>query len=55
MQIISKDKTVRSNTGQDCKNFNNQSLARQAKKCKELVSMTPAIKKAFDLMWHDMT
>ena len=32
MQIISNDKTVRSNTVNDLKEFNNQSLATQAKK-----------------------
>ena len=32
MQIISTDKTVRSNTVNDIKEFNNQPLATQAKK-----------------------
>ena len=32
MQIMSTDKTVRSNTVNDSKEFNNQSLATQAKK-----------------------
>ena len=32
MQIISNDKTVRNNTVNDLKEFNNQSLATQAKK-----------------------
>ena len=32
MQIISNDKTVGSDTIQDLKDFNNQSLATQAKK-----------------------
>ena len=36
MQIISKDQTVRSNTVQDIKEFNAQSLATQAKKGKQL-------------------
>ena len=31
MQIISNDKTVRSDTRQDLKHFNSQSLAKQAK------------------------
>ena len=53
MQIISKDKTVRNDTIQDLKEFNSQSLATQAKK-EQLVSMMPAIKKAFDLMCHDI-
>ena len=32
MQIISNDKTLRSDTVQDLKEFNNQSLATQGKK-----------------------
>ena len=32
MQIMSKDQNVRSNTVQDSKEFNSQSLATQAKK-----------------------
>ena len=54
MQIISNDKTVRNNIVQDLKNCNSQSLATQAKKGEELVSMMPAIKKAFDLMGDDI-
>ena len=50
MQIISNDKSVRSNTVNDIKKINNQSLATQAKKGEQLVSKMPAIKKAFDLM-----
>ena len=50
MQMISTDKTVRSDITQDLREFNSQSLARQAKKCEQLVSMMPAIKKAFDLL-----
>ena len=50
MQIISNDKTVRSNTVQYSKYFNSQSLSTQAKKGEQLVSLMPAIKKAFDLM-----
>ena len=45
MQLVSNDKTVGSNTMNDLKEFNNQSLARQAKKGEQLVSMMPAIKK----------
>ena len=45
MQIISNGKTVRSNTVNDLKEFNNQSLKTQAKKAEQLVSMVPAIKK----------
>ena len=54
MQIISNDKTVRNDTVQDLKEFNSQSLATQAKKGEQLVSMMPAIKKAFDLMGDDI-
>ena len=49
-QIISNDQTVRSNTVQDLKDSNSQSLATKAKKGKKLVSMMPANKKSFDLM-----
>ena len=54
MQIFSNDKTVRNDTVQDLKEFNSQSLATQAKKGEQLVSMMPAIKKAFDLMGDDL-
>ena len=54
MQIISSDKTVRNDTVQDLKEFNSQSLATQAKKGEQLVSMMPAIEKAFDLMGDDI-
>ena len=54
MQLISNDKTVRSNTVQDLKEFKNQSLATQAKKGEQLVSMVPANKQAFDLIGDDM-
>ena len=54
MQIISSDKTVRNDTVQDLKEFNSQFLATQAKKGEQLVSMMPAIKKAFDLMGDDI-
>ena len=53
MQIISTDKSVRNDTIQDLKDFNQQSLTTQAKKCKQLVSMMPAIKKAFNLFGDD--
>ena len=46
LQIISNDKTVRSNTVNYLKELNNQSLATQAKKGGQLVSIMPAIKKA---------
>ena len=38
----------------DIKEFNNKSLAKQAKKGEQLVSMMPAIEKAFDLMCADI-
>ena len=50
MQIISNDNSVRNDTIQDLKDFNQQSLTTQAKKGEQLVSMMPAIKKAFNLM-----
>ena len=54
MQIISNDKTVRNDTIQDLKEFNSQTLTTQAKKGEQLVSMMPAIKKAFNLMGDDI-
>ena len=56
MQIFSNDQTVRRNTVQDMKDFNSQPLATQVKKRKQkqLVSMMPAIKEAFDLMGDDI-
>ena len=46
IQIISTDKTVKNDTIPDLKKFNNQSLATQARKGEQLVSIIPAIKKA---------
>ena len=43
MQINSNDQTVRSNIVQGIKEFNSQSLATQAKKREQIVSMMPAI------------
>ena len=54
MQLSSNDKTVRNDTIQDLKDFNQQSLTTQAKKGEQLVSMLPAIKKAFNLMGDDI-
>ena len=54
MQRISTDKTVTKNTIENLKEFNSQSLSTQAKKGEQLVSMMPAIKKAFDLMGDDI-
>ena len=50
MQLFSSDQTVRNDTIQDLKDFNQQSLSTQAKKGEQLVSMMPAIKKAFNLL-----
>ena len=54
MQIISNDKSVSSDTVQDLGEFNNLSLATQAKKGEQLVSMMPANKKAIGLMGDDI-
>ena len=54
MQILSNDRIVGSDTVQDLKEFNSQSLATQAKKREQLVSMKPAIKKAFNLRGDDI-
>ena len=53
MHIISNDKTIRSNTVQDLKDFNSQYLATQAKTGEQLVSMMPAICKDIDSMGDD--
>ena len=54
MQLSSNDKSVRDDTIQHLKEFNAQSLTTQAKKGEQLVSMMPAIKKAFNLMGDDI-
>ena len=54
MKLISTDQTVRDNTIQDLKDFNQQSLSTQAKKGEQLTSMMPAIKKAFNLLGDDI-
>ena len=54
MQLISTDQTVRDNTIQDLKDFNQQSLSTQTKRREQLVSMMPAIKKAFNLLGDDI-
>ena len=54
MQVISNDKTVRSDTVQDLKDFNSQSLATRAWKGEQFVSMMLVLKKAFDLMGDDI-
>ena len=54
MQIISTDQTVRDDTIQDLKDFNQQSLSTQAKKGEQLTSMMTAIKKAFNVLGDDI-
>ena len=54
IQKISTDKTLRSDTIKELKEFNSQSLSSQAKKREQLTSMMPAIKKAFNLMGDDI-
>ena len=54
MQTISNDKTVRTDTVKNFKESNSQSLATTARKGEKLVSITPAIKKAFNLMGDDI-
>ena len=54
MQIISNATTVRNDTVQDLKDFNQQSLTTQPKKGEQLLSMMPAIKKAFNLLGDDI-
>ena len=54
MQLSCNNKIVRNDTIQDLKEFNSQSVATQARKGEQLVSMMPAIKKAFNLMGDDI-
>ena len=54
MQLSSNDKTVRNDTIQDLKEFNQQSLSTQAKKGEQLTAMMPAIKKAFNVLGDDI-
>ena len=54
MQLISSDQTVRNDTVQDLKDFNQQSLSTQAKKGEQFTSMMPAIKKAFKILGDDI-
>ena len=54
MQLISTDQAVRDDTIQDLKEFNSQSLSTRSKKAEQLVSMMPAIKKAFNLLGDDI-
>ena len=54
MQIFSNDQTVRSEIVQGLVGFNSHSLATQAKKGEQLVSVMPAIKKAVNLVGDDI-
>ena len=54
MQLGSSDQSVRNDTIQNLKDFNQQSLSTKAKKGKQLVSLMPAIKKAFNLLGDDI-
>ena len=54
MQLISSDQTVRNDTIQDLKDFNQQSLSTQAKKGEQLTSKMPAIKKTFNVLGDDI-
>ena len=54
MQLSSNDTSVRADTIQDLKDFNSQSLSTKAAKGEQLVSMMPAIKKAFNLLGDDI-
>ena len=54
MQLISTDQTVRIDTMQDLKDFDQQSLSTQAKRGEELTAMMPAIKKAFNVLGDDI-
>ena len=54
IQLVQNDKSVRDNTILELKEFNNQSLTTQAKKGEQLITMMPAIKKAFNLMGDDI-
>ena len=54
MQTFSTNKSVRNYNIQILKDFNNQSLTTQAEKVEQLVSMMPAIKKAFNLVGDDI-
>ena len=54
MQRISSDKTVRTDTIKDLKEYTSQSLATQAKKGELLVIMVPAIRKLFNLLGDDI-
>ena len=50
IQLISTDQSFRNDTIEELKDFNSQSLSTRAKKGEQIVSMMPAIKKAFNLL-----
>ena len=50
IQLISTDQTIRHNTMEDLKDFNQESLSTQAKKGEQLTAMMPAFKKAFNVL-----
>ena len=54
IQLISNDNTVRNDTIQDLKEFNQKPLTTQAKKGEQLTAMMPAIKKAFNVLGDDI-
>ena len=54
IQLISNDNTVRKDTIQDLKEFNQQSSTTKAKKGEQLTAMMPAIKKAFNILGGDI-
>ena len=54
MQLSSSDNTVRNDTIQNLKEFNQQSLSTQAKKGEQLTAMMPSINKAFNILGDDI-
>ena len=54
IQLVQNDKNCTRQYSIRIKEFNNQSLTTQAKKGEQLISMMPAIKKAFNLMGDDI-
>ena len=54
IQLVKNDQSVRDNAILELKEFNAQSLTTQAKKGEQLITMMPAIKKAFNLMGDDI-
>ena len=54
LQISANDKTVKSDIVQGLKAFNQQSLATQAKKGEQLISLKPTIKITFILFGVDI-